>query len=310
MSSIKCINGKYSFVNFINGIIDRLRLNGQYKSWQHYRSTLNSVLRFREGRDFSLRKLDADMVRSYEAYLKGQGVCRNTSSFYMRILRAVYNRAVAMNLIVQRYPFGNVYTGIDTTRKRAITFDEVRRIRELDMGGSKSSELARDTFVLCFYLRGISFVDLAHLKKSDIRYGFLHYNRSKTMQRLTVRWTKPMQRLVDKYSNLTANSPFLLPFLCESGCGHRSHHHVYHNAESRIAYHLRRIGQRIGLDSHLTLYVARHSWATAARDLNCPISVISEALGHDSEATTQIYLRSIQSAKVDEINAEIMKKLE
>ena len=84
---------------------------------------------------------------------------------------------------------------------------------------------------------------------------------------------------------------------------------LYHNAEARISYHLRKLGAKIGIKGKLTLYVARHSWATAARDNHISISVISEALGHHSETTTQIYLNSIKSSEVDDANAKILAAL-
>ena len=123
-----------------------------------------------------------------------------------------------------------------------------------------------------------------------------------------------MQALLDKYKNKTDSSPYLFPFLL----GYGKHPHdwavdnkregmrLYHSAEARIAYHLKKIGERIGIKGKLTLYVARHSWATVARDSNIPVSVISEALGHSSETTTQIYLRSIRTSEVDDANARIL----
>ena len=173
MANNKCIKSrsKYSFVNFMTDIITQLHKNGQHKTWQHYRATLNSFMRFRQNKDLSLRKMDAAMMKAYEAYLKQQDVCRNTSSFYMRILRAVYNRAVEQELIVQQYPFRRVYTGIDKTRKRAIPFETVKLIKQLDLQQSPSSDIAKDAFMMSFYLRGISFIDLAHLKKSDLQDG-------------------------------------------------------------------------------------------------------------------------------------------
>ncbi|MEE0149572.1 MAG: tyrosine-type recombinase/integrase, partial [Segatella copri] len=144
-----------------------------------------------------------------------------------------------------------------------------------------------------------------------------HYTRSKTGQRLTIRWEKDMQEVLEKYQAQTASSPYLFPFLVDAG--NKSHDktidkkqeevRLYHNAESRISYHLRKFGAKIGIKGKLTLYVARHSWATAARDNNVSISVISEALGHDSETTTQIYLRSIKSSEVDDANAKILAVL-
>ena len=59
----------------------------------------------------------------------------------------------------------------------------------------------------------------------------------------------------------------------------------------------------------LTLYVARHSWASVAKAQGVPVSVISEGLGHDSEATTQIYLASLDSSVVDKANSMILKSL-
>ena len=170
---------------------------------------------------------------------------------------------------------------------------------------------------MSFYLRGISFIDLAHLRKSDLKDGYLHYTRSKTRQRLTIRWEKEMQELLEKYQAQTASSPYLFPFLVDDGNKSQDKTidkkkgtvRLYRNAEARISYHLRKLGTKIGIKGKLTLYVARHSWATAARDNHISISVISEALGHHSVTTTQIYLRSIKSSEVDDANARILAVL-
>ena len=71
MANNKCIQSqsKYSFVNFMNDIITQLHKNGQHKTWQHYRATLNSFMRFRQNKDLSLRKMDAAMMEAYEVSL-------------------------------------------------------------------------------------------------------------------------------------------------------------------------------------------------------------------------------------------------
>lgn len=299
---------KKTLFQFMNTIITQLLKNGQHRTMQHYKTTLNTYTHFRRNRDIALSEINTEEIRTFEAYLKNVvGVCNNTSSFYLRILRATYNKAVEKGLTIQRNPFRNVYTGIGKPRKRAIPTASVCQIKHMDSTQefTPKQELARDTFLLCFYLRGISFIDLAHLRKSDLKDGYLHYTRSKTGQRLTIRWEKEMQKIVDKYKSQTAFSPYLLPFL--TGNNHSRQNkatdtrqeelRLYHNAETRMAYHLKKLGARIGLPGKLTLYVARHSWATAARDRHIAISVISEALGHHSEATTQIYLRSITARK-------------
>ena len=305
---------------FMNHLIALLKKNGQYRTMLHYQATLNSFRRYRGNRDIALRKIDAEEMQSYEAYLLHTArVCSNTSSFYLRILRATYNKAVAKGLTPQQHPFRDVYTGIAKTRKRAIPSESVSQIKRLDSVQelTPKEEMARDAFLLSFYLRGISFIDLAHLRKTDLRDGYLHYTRSKTGQRLTIRWEKDMQDMLEKYQHQTASSPYLFPFLAEEVHGSKDKNidkkqeeiRQYHNAEARISYHLRKLGARIGIKGKLTLYVARHSWASAARDNHVSISVISEALGHHSETTTLIYLRSIKSSEVDDANARILAAL-
>lgn len=309
-----------SLFQFMNLLIALLLKNGQYRTMLHYKATLNSFKRYRDNKDIALREIDAEVMRSYEAYLHHTtGVCKNTSSFYLRILRSTYNKAVAKGLTPQLHPFTDVYTGIAPTRKRAIPAESVSQIKHLESvkNLTPKEEMARDAFLMSFYLRGISFIDLAHLRKSDLKDGYLHYTRSKTGQRLTIRWEKDMQEMLEKYQAQTASSPYIFPFLVDAG--NKSHDktidkkqeevRLYHNAESRISYHLRKLGAKIGIKGKLTLYVARHSWATAARDNNISISVISEALGHHSETTTQIYLRSIKSSEVDDANAKILAVL-
>ena len=113
------------------------------------------------------------------------------------------------------------------------------------------------------------------------------------------------------------SSPYLFPFLVDDGNKSQDKTidkkkdavRLYRNAEARISYHLRMLATKIGVKGKLTLYVARHSWATAARDNHISISVISEALGHHSVTTTQIYLRSIKSSEVDDANARILAVL-
>ena len=309
-----------SLFQFMNLLIALLIKNGQYRTSLHYKATLNSFKRYRDDKDIALCEIDAEEMRSYEAYLHHTAeVCSNTSSFYLRILRATYNKAVAKGLTPQQHPFKEVYTGIAKTRKRAISTENVSQMKRLDSvkNLTPKEEMARDAFLMSFYLRGISFIDLAHLRKSNLKDGYLHYTRSKTRQRLTIRWEKDMQELMEKYQAQTASSPYLFPFLVDDG--NRSQNktidkkkeevRLYHNAEARISYHLRKLGDKIGIKGKLTLYVARHSWATTARGNDISMSVISEALGHHSETTTQIYLNSIKSSEVDDANAQILAAL-
>lgn len=279
---------------------------GKHRTAEIYETVLRSFTAFRCGGDTTPDEVDADMVQLYEAYLLGRGLVRNTTSFYMRALRAVYNRAVEKGLTVQRDPFRRVYTGIDKTVKRAIPLTSIRKIRDLDLSLQPVLNFARDMFLFSFYTRGMSFIDMAFLKRKDLCGGVLTYCRHKTEQRLHIKWERCMQEILDKYPS--GNTVYLLPIIKRIGCV-ADERKQYRNALRLVNNKLKAISELAGLDVNLTMYVSRHSWASAARYRNIPLAVISEGMGHDSETTTRIYLASLDTSAVDRANETILKSL-
>lgn len=297
------VKGQVTFCLFMREMIFELHRLGKVRTSETYAATLKSFLRFRKGDDLLFGEMDADMMVAYEAHLKERGVSKNTSSFYMRILRAVYNRAVEKGLTELHNPFRRVYTGVDKTVKRAISLTAIRRIRDLELKENPTLDFVRDMFLFSFYTRGMSFVDMAYLKKKDVQNGFLTYRRKKTGQLLVIQWEKCMQKIVDKY--IASDSPYLLPLIRLVGNEWRQ----YKNASHLVNRKLKAIGEMIDLSAPLTMYVARHSWASVARSKNIPVSVICEGMGHDSENTTKIYLASLDTSVVDRANHLILKSL-
>lgn len=293
-----------SFNDYIRQQIVRLKRLGKIRTSETYTAALKSFSSFMKGSDILFGELSSDLLMEYEAYLKNRGNSPNTISFYMRILKAVYNRAVENGLTGQRNLFKSVYTGVEKTLKRAIHLNDIRRIKRLDLSLKPHLDFARDMFLFCFYTRGMSFVDMAYLKKGDIANGILTYRRKKTGQQLFIRWEKCMQEIIDKYP--VNETEFLLPVITERDKEYRKQ---YTNALHRVNTLLKKIGEILDLPIPLTMYVARHSWASIAKNHNVPVSVISEGMGHDSENTTQIYLASLDTAVVDKANKKILDLL-
>ena len=281
----------------------RLTILGRTRTAETYISALNSFLRFTEGEDVPLDGITPFLMQQYEAWLKSSDASLNTISFYMRKLRAVYNQAVERGLTEQCYPFRHVYTGKDKTAKRAVPMTTIKKVKALDLKDNPSLELARDMFLFSFYTRGMSFVDMANLKTGNVQSGFLVYRRHKTGQQLTIKWEECMKRLVDKYSGSSIG--YLLPIITEPGNERKQ----YKQAQFRINYNLKLVSELAGITPALTMYVARHSWASIAKAKNIPISTISEGMGHDSESTTRIYLASLDASVVDKANKKILDDL-
>ena len=293
-----------SFFNFMQNIIVRLKQMGKQRTSETYQTTLKSFMRFRKDKDLLLDEITSEMIQTYEAYLQNRGISRNSSSFYMRILRAVYNQAVDKDLTSQRFPFKHVYTGVDKTVKRAIPIKYIRQIKSLDLSMKPTLDFARDMFLFSFYTRGMAFVDMAYLKKKDLTNGMLTYRRHKTGQQMLIKWEKCMQEILDKYD--TTGTPYLLPIIKVMNEDQRKQ---YGNALRLVNNKLKGIAKKICLPIPLSTYVARHSWASIAKSKNIPLSVISEGMGHDSETTTQIYLSSLDSSAINRANSLIIKDL-
>lgn len=293
-----------SLFNFMERIIIRLKQTGKIRTSETYTSTLNSFKSFRKGEDIMLDAITSELMEDYQLYLQGRGAIPNTTSFYMRILRAVYQRAVDDELIEQHNPFRRVYTGVDKTVKRALPLAIIKAIRTLDLCLSPPLDFARDMFMMSFYLRGMSFIDMAFLRKSDLINGQIIYRRRKTNQLLTIAWTKEMQILLDKYPENPTE--YLLPIITSTTGNERSR---YRSVGYNINRSLKKIAEKVGVSIPLTLYCARHSWASAAKAKGIPLSVISEGMGHDSETTTQIYLASLDTSAVDQANSIILDSL-
>lgn len=304
VEEFKLYRSRYSLFRFMESVIMNLKECGKIRTAETYTATLQSFSRFRRGRDLMLDEITPDLIQAYEAYLRARGAVPNTTSFYMRILRAVYNRAVESEAIEQRNPFRHVYTGTERTVKRAIPIAAISRIKNLELPRGSKVDFARDMFMLSFYLRGMSFVDMAFLRKKDRADNHVTYRRRKTGQRLDIAWTKEMQSIVEKYP--PNPTQYLLPILTNPLSDERI---AYRNRASCINRQLKTIARMTNLKIPLTLYCARHSWASAARTKGIPVSIISEGMGHDSEATTQIYLASLETSVIDRANALIIRSV-
>lgn len=288
-------------ISFTRKLIDDLRKMGKKSMVRRYRLTLNSFLKFSGEGEVAWEEFNSTLVTGYEEYLRNRGLCRNSTSFYMRNLRSIINRAVDHDYEVPRNPFKHVYMGVDKTVKRAVPLKTVCRIRDANLSAYPHLDFARNVFMFSFYTRGMSFVDIAFLRKVDLSNGVITYFRRKTSQQIQVRVENPTRDIMKKLGEST--TPYLLPIIDNENTDlDGQYRNVYH----RVNRNLRKLGEMLKLDTKLTLYVARHTWASIAHHNNVPISTISKAMGHDSETTTLIYLSSIDSSAVDKANRRII----
>ncbi|WP_321332224.1 site-specific integrase [uncultured Bacteroides sp.] len=295
---------KTSFSDFTLNLCNELKLSGRDGTSAAYRSTLRSVERFRADNEISFEDFTPEWLKQYERYLTGLGRCRNTVSLYMRMLRSIYNQAVEKELAADNPRlFDQVFTGNDPSAKRAVTPAVIQQLCGADLESYPSLAMARDLFLLSFYLRGIPFVDLIHLRRSDLRNGVLSYRRTKTGGLVTVEVEPCAMTLIRRYASSNNRSPYLLSIVNGSG---KNEYKQYQSALRSYNKRLVRLSLLLKLKTKLSSYVARHSWATAAYHAGIPVGVISESLGHSSEKITYTYLASFDNRTLRKANRRVI----
>ena len=295
------------FLEYMEQVTAELLRKNKRGTGVNYRCAYHSFRQFLYGGDIPIGLFNNKLVQEYNDWLESRSVVKNSISFYMRILRAVYNRAVKDKLVEQTFPFAQVYTGIDRTRKLAVDEATLYKILALDLTHMPGLAFSRDLFFFSFSMRGMAFIDIAFLKKTNIRDKVLSYYRKKTSQLLVVQLEPCAEVIIRKYEEATRDSEYVFPILKPDI--ERDLYSQYHTALSYHNRKLRRLSKLAGLSVCLSSYTARHTWATLARDHNIPISVISAGMGHTSEITTTIYLASLQNSVIDKANHSLMENI-
>ncbi len=293
-------------LDYMESLIGQLRAANRFGTALNYEKTKSSFGEFLAGERLPLSAMCEQVVTDYNLFLISRGLVRNSISFYMRVLRAVYNKAVRQKLVVQSHPFVDVYMGVDSTRKRAVPESVILRLNKLQLSVSSPLSLTRDLFIFSYCTRGMAFVDMAYLRTSNLQNGTICYSRRKTGQLLIVKIEPSIQRIIDRYA--TANSPYVFPLLTSTEPAEAyEQYNVALNTHNRL---LGRLSEMLGCGCKLTSYTSRHSWATAARNHNVPISVISQGMGHTTEHTTRIYLSMLENSVIDDANRDVICNLE
>lgn len=306
------------FISFAESLISELHQDGRYGTSKTYTKALSSLRVYLQelsggpvqtNGQLPFSAIDEDFICRYNRHLSRRGVIRNSISFYNRVLRAIYNKGVRHFRIPDNHPFDEAYTGVDRTRKRAVDERTIARLIAFDLSYDKSLELTRDLFIFSYLMRGIPFVDMAYLKKSNISDGYITYRRKKTGTKMDVKLERQLKMIIGRFAR--KDSEFLLPIL--QGFDKAAPETLYRRYQARLAAFnrkLKELSKLLGGKVSLSSYVPRHSWATAAHNSDVPIGIISESLGHSSERATRVYLDSFNSRLIDNANRKLIGRIE
>ena len=308
-------NAKDDLRLYIPEVIGMLKREGKFPAMHVYACTLRSYEKFcAEERhpknttaSLSMQEIfTPERLKEYEDWLAGQQSSPNTISTYMRTLQAVYNRWMSPG--IEGYNpvlFKDVYTKVESRTKRALTAEQMEQLRNTDFSVlTLRQQQVLTYFLLMFMLRGMPFIDLAHLRKSDLRNRRITYRRHKTGKLMVVDVPPDAMRLLQKYRDKT-DSEYLFPLL-HGGLFMEEHHHRYQETLRHFNRELARLMKQLLPGVSVSSYTARHTWATLAYDSGVPVGLISQSLGHSSIRVTMTYLKPFDAEVIDRINRQVI----
>ena len=288
---------------YMKRCIEKKREQGKESTADLYRASSNWLKCFWGDKKFRWKDITEELVDQFEAYLKTNRLKTNSRNSYLSNVRAMYNAAVKDKLII---PFPNPFSHLklrrEPTEKRALPRNITERIAALRFDDRPDLKQAVDYYTFCYLACGMPFVDLAFLTQDNILGDKIVYNRIKTGVKVSIGITSGMKILLARYHREGALR--LFPILPNE---EKVSHEVYKNRLFHVNKRLKEIGQMLGLQIDLTIYVARHSWASEAHEQDIPIAVISHNLGHISEDTTRIYLAGLSQEKLNKESRKVTK---
>ena len=289
--------------NFLSAFIYCMESKHKRSTSLSYETTIKSMQKFDPLLDMrTFEEIDLKYLEAYDKWMAAQGIRQNSRNVYYRNIRTVFNRAID-DEVTTAYPFRKFKMKKQATKKRSLTIDELRTLRDYPVEDWQKKYV--DLFFLMFYLIGINAADLLPAKRKQLRNGRLDYERAKTYKEYSIKVEPEAQAIIDRYKG----KDHLLSFCDE--------HSDYKYILQRMSKVLKTIGPyerrgRGGKKTHIPLfpelsqYWCRHTWATIAAELDIPKETIAAALGHDmGNTTTAIYINFNQK-KVDEANRKVI----
>lgn len=297
-----------SYTAFHESLIEEIKNAGKLSTSNIEKETLKSIQLFFNRTEITFRDLSVDSIYKYQSFLNGNNNSQSTIGIRIRTLRAVFNKAIKREIIPATiYPFDKFKVSKikESGKKEYLSEKELELLKNAQLL-NKNDIIARDMFLLSFYGRGINFIDLMQLKKTDLYKETITYKRSKTEAIVNFKINDFWKQKIEEYTS-PADSIYLFNIIHNN-----QNAKIYINNRKRkylkiyINTPLKTIITDLGIQKKITYYCARHSFATILKFNNISIDIIKEALGHKDIKSTMSYLNTLPSNTLDKMIDDII----
>lgn len=291
--------------------IEELQSEGREGYSRVFKSVLSIFTTFRQGKDLFLSDLTPRVLEGWICDLKNRSISDNTINNYLRTTRTIYLYAIKKGWVrSEYYPFREIKVSEFSTETSPRALDNQKLSELLRLEVPAELQLARDIFVFSFFGRGISFIDLVHLREENVQDGNIFYERKKLAKR-PVRVIFPLRpeinEILQRYYN--PGRGYLFPVLdANIHITQQQKLDRIKKIRSRVNTDLKMIGKKIGVEG-LTSYWSRHTYASFMFRQGMPVMMIKESLRHKDLKTTEIYLKSLGLDAIASFEDQVYNKL-
>jgi integrase len=276
-----------------------------------YLDTMNSFFKFAKNLQLKFRDINVEMLDKYETHLRATGSKVGGIGVRMRELRALYNDAIKRGIVDEKlYPFKTYKvsklkgSGI----KKALTKAEIKKIIDFDELKHPHLAESKKLFLFSYFTSGMNFFDIMKLRWSNIQNGRIVYTRSKTKGNFSVKILEPVRIILDEYKNQNITTDYVFPILLKEGLTPIQIENRKAKKLKQFNNDLKKIAEIQGIESKVTSYVARHSYATNLKESGVSTDMISQSMGHQNVGITTAYLKDFDNNIIDDANEKLLQE--
>lgn len=285
---------------FMGSHLELLHQEGMIQVASSYRSALVHFMGFTKGVDVSLSEIDLEVIYAFRDYLLERKMDDNSVDYSVNAIRTIFDKAVEVKIIKNEYPFENLSIKTLVPNYEILSGSELRAIYNYDLSKNSALAFARDMFLLSFYLRGMSYYEMAKLSLSDIVDSKIE-PKIETNGEVGIELESAMIEIIERYRGQVVKGDFLLPFYGENS--------DFSAVVPALNMRLRKLAKLLNLNVTLSSATARHSWAAMALNKGFSVRLISRCLGYKNDYFSQKWLDDIESIVASTVNQILIKNV-
>lgn len=295
--------------DFFEEIINDKVKSGKTGNARVYKDTKTSLFKFANNRALRFNDISVTFLEKYEVHLRENNNNDGGIAVKMRQIRALYNDALNRGIAQEEfYPFKKYKISKlkGKTAKRALTIDEVKKFLKINIVEYPHLQNSFNYFIFSYYCRGMNFIDLMKLKWSNIQGENIFYTRSKTNRQFVIKILEPVSKVLSYYKVLKPNSQYVFPLILNENITPIQLENRKLKTLKKFNKDLKELSKIAGIESNVTSYVIRHSYATNMKFLGVSSDIISQSMGHSNVEITQSYLKEFENDILDNENEKLL----